>query len=80
METDKLSMTNRWHGLSTPESPVMINAAQSRCRGDVMTMASLRAFKRCHNTTLLRGDLVLNLSQYFTQWDEIAEVGALLYP
>lgn len=41
-----------------------------------MTMDSLQAFRPCHNTTLLCSDLELNLSQYFTQQDKIAGVGA----
>lgn len=73
-------MTNPRCGVFPPKSPVMKNAAQSGCsRGNIMTMDSLWAFERCHITTLLCCDLVLNLSQYFTQQDKVAEVGALFY-
>lgn len=43
-----------------------------------MTMDGVQAFKDCHNPTLLRSDLALDLSQYFTHWDKITEVGAHL--
>lgn len=43
-----------------------------------MTMDGVQAFKDCHNLTLLRSDLALDLSQYFTHWDKITEVGAHL--
>lgn len=41
-------------------------------------MGGVQVFKNCHNPTLLHGDLALDLSQYFTQWDKITQVGAHL--